>query len=193
MILGFIGDIGGGKTLSMIKYAYEKYKKGCTIYTNLFLTFPKIKGCGKVIPLDMKFFKNYADSKFKLFNAVVLIDEVHIYFDSRNSGLTRNKIFSKFVTQSRKRGVDLVFTTQDKSPALFFQSGQCDLRLRKLVDYIIFCECIKTNTINKDKYIINTYCDRYGHPIKKSVFLGNGYYNLYDTYEIISFNDDEDD
>lgn len=34
-------------------------------------------------------------------------------------------------------------------------------------------------------YIINRYCDSYGAQLKKSVFLGNDFFNYYDTNEII--------
>jgi hypothetical protein len=166
----------------MVKYAYEKYLKGYKIFTNFGLDFPE--GKGEIEKLSLKFFENYNKSGMELLNAVILIDEAHVFFDSRNAMLKRNKIFSKFVTQSRKRSVDLLYTSQDKSPQLFFKSGQVELRLRKLTDYIIFCQCF---THNKEKFIINTVCDRYGIAIKKKIFKADDYYRLYDTNEIIDF------
>jgi len=186
MILSIIGDIGSGKTLSGVKYCYDQYKKGFTIFTNIRLVFPKIKGCGKVVKLDGQFFKDYTASKFNLINAVVFIDEAHVFFDSRNAMMKRNKIFSKFVTQSRKRSVDVLLTTQDKTPQLFLSSGQVELRARKLTDYIIFCQTYKKG---KNTYIIQTVCDRYGLAVKKKIFPANPYFSLYDTMEIIDFDD----
>lgn len=183
MIIAFIGDIGSGKTLSMVKYMIDKFNKGNNIFSNFGIDFPKRKDA-KVTLLNMSFFKDYAASKFNLLNSVIAIDECHVFFDSRNSMLKRNKIFSKFITQSRKRSVDLVYTTQDKSPELFIRSGQVELRLRKLTDYIIFCQTYKKG---KNVFIINSYCDKYGIMQQKKVFLGNPYFNKYDTNEIIDF------
>lgn len=185
MIIAFIGDIGSGKTLSMVKFMLEKYNKGNNIYPNFGLKFPKNKSA-KVTYLDMEFFRNYSKSGLNLLNSVIAIDECHVFFDSRNSMLKRNKIFSKFVTQSRKRSVDLVYTTQDKSPELFLRSGQVDLRLRKLTDYIIFCKPVKQG---RNVFIINSFCDKYGLMVRQNVFFANDYFKYYDTNEIIDFDE----
>ena len=179
MILAFIGGIGSGKTLSMVRFMHEKYKCGRHIFTNFGIKF---KGPENVTMLDMAFFSNYQKSGFNVIDSVVAIDEAHVFIDSRNAMSRKNKLFSKFVTQSRKRSVDLIYTTQDKNPDMFLHSGQVELRLRKLTDYIIFCQCLHKGS---QVYIINSYCDSYGIKLKKSVFLGNDYFDCYDTNEII--------
>lgn len=168
----------------MIKYAYEKALCGNKIFTNLGLKFPK--NCD-VEKLDSTFFKNYAESKFNLLDSVILVDEAHVFYDSRNAMLKRNKIFAKFITQSRKRSVNLCYTTQDKSPLLFLSSGQVDLRLRKLTDYIIYCEKIKHKG---HIFIKQSFCDQYGIKLSEEVFDAKPYFNLYDTNEIIDFEND---
>lgn len=183
MIIAFIGGIGSGKTLSMTRYALEEYKRGKTIFTNYRLEFPKDRLYGKVVKLDMKFFEDYTQSKFELINSVILIDEAHVFFDSRNAMLKKNKIFSKFVTQSRKRSVDLLYTTQDISPEIFKLSGQVELRLRKLTDYIIFCEKYKEKNIVfiKQHVYDSALYERYA-----DIFYGQSFYQYYDTNEIVS-------
>jgi hypothetical protein len=170
----------------MIKYAYERFLKGDTIFTNLGLKFSaKNKN---IHELDKKFFENYAESKFDIRNALILIDEAHVFVDSRNAMTKKNKLFSKFITQSRKRSVDLLYTTQDKNPEFFLASGQVELRLRKMTDYIVFCESIK---VDDEMYIIQKWCDSYGCLIKEPIsYLASPFYPLYDTDEIIDFDND---
>lgn len=158
---------------------YQKHNKGFHIFTNFGIKFGKKQD---VQYLDKEFFNNYSQSGLELLNSVVAIDECHVFFDSRNSQLKRNKIFSKFITQSRKRSVDLIYTTQDKSPEYFLLSGQVELRLRKLTDYIIFCECEKTPY---GLVVINHICDKNGVLLSNDIFMGNKYFSLYDTNEII--------
>lgn len=189
MILCWIGDIGSGKTISAIKYAYEEYLKGRTIYCNLHLFFPKSPNGGKVVPLDTKFFIDYATSRFNIMNSIVLIDEAHIYFDSRNALMRKNKIFGKFITQSRKRSVDLVYTTQDENPETFRTTGQVDLRLRKLTDRVILCRIEK---IKDKEFVIQDFYNNSGRLLTRQVVYANPYFNLYDTNEIIVFEDEEE-
>jgi len=184
MIIAYIGDIGSGKTLSVVKQLYTRYIKGYDIYTNFGLDFPEDKKHGTVTSLDKQFFSDYTKSEFNIIRSQIAIDEAHVFFDSRNAMMKKNKIFSKFITQSRKRSVDLYYTTQDKSPYHFIQSGQVELRLRKLTDYIIFCESHK---IKGKTFIINNIYDRYGCLMNKNIYQGDKYFKLYDTNQIIDF------
>lgn len=194
MIKCFIGDIGSGKTLSLIRDIYKNhYLKGNTIYTNVGIKFPNQKN---VKLMDKDFLKQFSEKSVELQNACVIIDEAHIFMDSRRSMSSRNIAFTKFVTQSRKKSVDLYITTQDKSPEHFMKSGQVELRIRKLTDQIIFCETFckidnrwyKNNTdyVKDNKlYVYNYIFDSYLDPVKKSIFIGNEYYDFYDTNQII--------
>ena len=120
MIIGIIGNSGSGKTLFMVKEAFEQYKRGKQIYSNFKLKFPKINGCfqPKLVPED--FFQNF--SQYNLKNVCMFLDEIYVYIDSRNSMGKINKIMSYFFNQTRKTGVDLYYSTQ------FF--SQVDKRLR---------------------------------------------------------------
>lgn len=188
-IIAYIGGIGSGKTLSMVKYAYEKYLSGRDIYSNLRLNFPDKKGSGKIEYLNGKFFKDYTTSKFNVRNAVILIDEAHVFLSCRNSMSNTNKIFSRFITQARKRSVDMVYTTQDKSALLFIDSGQVDKNLRRLTDFIVFCNNLNKTFSGGKEYFVQTMHDNYGIKLSMKKFLGNPYFKLFDTNEIISFDD----
>lgn len=94
----------------------------------------------------------------------------------------RNRLWSYFINQTRKRDVDLYFTTQ------FFR--QVELRLRENTEYFIFPQVIKQH----NAIIINNKIYSYENTLKLigvERFVGNDYFNVYDTDEIISFDEDE--
>ncbi len=183
MIVGIIGKRGTGKTITMAKTVMDMLKKGKTVYTNFHINkkaIPK-KYHSKIKLLDSDFFKNYKD--FKLYNCALFIDEIYVYIDSRSSMSKRNILWSYFINQTRKRDVDLYFTTQ------FFR--QVELRLRENTEIFIFPQIIKQKN---DIFIVNKIFS-YGDTLKKigrEVFKGNDYFDVYDTDEIISFDDDKD-
>jgi thymidine kinase len=105
MIVGFIGDMGSGKTLSMVRLAYSLHLKGYTIYSNFKLFFP-------FEYFTLQDILSYAENSQNFTNTVFLIDEAHIFMDSRRSASARNLALSYFILQTRKQNVWLFFTTQ---------------------------------------------------------------------------------
>lgn len=188
MIVGIIGTRGSGKTITMAKTVKEALKKGKIVYTNFKINKKAIekKYHKKIKLLDNKFFKNYKD--FKLYNCALFIDEIYVYIDSRTSGTKRNRLWSYFINQTRKRDVDLYFTTQ------FFR--QVEVRLRDNTEFFVFPSVIgKQSTVKTDDdIIIVNKIYSYKERIKKigiETFKANDYFDVYDTDEIVSF-DDED-
>lgn len=197
MITAYIGDRGSGKTLAMtIRLYNDFYLKNKKIFSNYGLLFGKKQLCAK---LDKAFYDDFKSSKFELNNCAVAVDEAHVFVDGRRAMSAKNIMFSKFVTQSRKRDVDLFYTTQDVSIERFLVSGQVELRLRKLTDEIIFCKTItlfndgKQPAVNYE-HIINTktmrmyalqFHYRAGQLVKKAYVFGNPFFKTYDTNEII--------
>ncbi len=184
MIVGIIGKRGSGKTITMAKTVKDMLKKGKTVYTNFHINLKAIdkKYHSKIHLLDSNFFKNYKD--FKLYNCALFLDEIYIYIDSRSSMSKRNRLWSYFINQTRKRDVDLYFTTQ------FFR--QVEVRLRDSTEIFIFPEVIKAKN---NQIIVNNKIYSYGDNFKKigtERFIGNDYYDVYDTDEIISFDDDDE-
>lgn len=179
MIVAFIGGIGSGKTLSMTKRLYEDHQEGNSIISNYLLKFGKK---ADIKYLDKEFFDDYSKSELNLNRCSVAIDEAHVFVDSRRAMSTRNKLFTKFITQSRKRSVNLYYTTQESTIETFRFSGQVDLRLRKLTDYMIFCQYID---MGDNKYIVQYWYDNSLYLIGKNIVIANKYFKLYDTNEII--------
>lgn len=115
--------------MTMTRCLYEDMNEGRKIFANYNLHFPSEK-------LSSDFFTTFNKSKNKeqLYNCSVGIDEMQIMLDCRDSGKSRNKILSYFFLQTRKRKVNLYYTTQ--------QFENVDVRLRKNTDVLIKCEKI---------------------------------------------------
>jgi hypothetical protein len=179
MIIGFLGDMRSGKTLSAVKELYKLYRHGYNIYSNIHLNFPH-----KIITLEMlenivEEGKGFGDD-----DAVVFIDEWHVNFgDSRTSMTKKNRIISYFLLQSGKigkssdYGMILCYTTQ--------YAENIDRRLRKCTAITCFCEKFD---IGKRKIFHSEY-----HTIKNGEeiineewYFGEKYFSLYDTREIVS-------
>lgn len=129
----YIGAKRNGKTISVINEGENFYKEGYTIYSNISLSYPHI---------DLKR-KDILEWEKKDLNlpakCIFIIDEIHSWFDSRNSMNSNNKVFSYFMSQlghftsDKQRGLTILGTTQKFS--------FMDIRGRQLTDKII--ECIK--------------------------------------------------
>jgi len=172
MIIGYVGTRGRGKTLSCVREAYEHQLKGYTVYANL--------------ELDRKMFPNYVqltgqmlvdfvkgEEQFK--KAFFILDEVHVYLDSRSGMSKRNVIISYFILQTRKRDVRLGYTTQ------FID--QVDKRLRQPTEVFVTCQ-----NYNNGKNIIqrNIVYEKETGRNFLDTFAANEYFNYYDTNCIIN-------
>jgi hypothetical protein len=176
MLYIITGQVRSGKTLTAINETKKFYEAGYTIYSNIPLSF-------KYIPLTRKMILEWEKNDLDLPpKSMFLIDEIHAWFDSRNSGNSNNKIFSYFITQlgkfteNKSKGLTILGTTQ------FF--GQIDIRGRRVTDTIIECkkleekegEYVRVLRIYKknNNLVIRTY--------KKEVVLFNQRdFELYDT------------
>lgn len=119
MITLYTGARGRGKTLTMVKDGYQFYKNGYKILRNFSCEFGDYISNEEIVELDK-------ESNIK--NAVLMIDEIQIFFDSRRSGRKQNLNFSNFVQQIRKRNIHLLCTTQ--------YANTVDLRLKQHLDFI---------------------------------------------------------
>jgi len=180
MIAIYVGDMGSGKTLSAIKEAYNYYLKGFKVLSNMHLNFPHEKITSNDI---IKFHKN----KASLYNCVVLIDEIHIFMDSRRAVGKKNVMGTYFITQTRKLKVKLLGTTQHRH--------QVDKRLRDNTQIFVDCESkelpLEFKKNEKLLIVINHVNTRKKYA--KISFIGNKYYHLYDTEETIFDNDEEEE
>ena len=169
MIIAITGSMGSGKTLLATIIAHKYFSQGSNIYANYGLSF-------KFTPLNMT---QISDAHFDFNNALLVIDEIHLFIDSRNSMSKKNKIISYFITQSRKRNLVLIYTTQ--------QSHQIDKRLRSNTDYFIKCDNLSTGK-KEDVFIRWTINDMEQHA-RTYIFKADPYFKLYDTHQMIDFSE----
>ena len=159
MFIGFTGSLGSGKTLSMTFWGrYFGYKTDTPVYTNY-----KTDWATQI--------KSW-DEFTRITHGIVLLDELHITFDSRLWSNTAKR--THFLLQTRKKGLLVMFTTQHIS--------QVDKRIRNICDYLIMCE-------KKGEMIRNSVFKFLSDELGRQLVLKDikKIYSWYDTYEIVSF------
>ena len=172
MIIGYVGNIGSGKTLSAVIELYKLYLDGMKIYSNIHLNFP-------YYPLTLDILLSYVETKKNLDGSVIFIDEVHMWVDSRNSANKRNRILSYVWLQSRKRHCNYFFTTQ--------YEDQIDKRLRRVTEILVECNKLRYSEVESEYVFLNTINIKKNRNIiqKKRFFYGDEWFNLYDTNEVV--------
>ena len=172
MLIGIEGELGGGKTILLVKYLKEEQQNGRKIYTNL--TLNNIE----YTPINIL---DFLENNPELNNAVIGLDELTVYVDCRLSMSKANRFFSYLVLQSRKRNVDIYYTTQNM-----------DMIDKRIVEHTliqIICEKLEVENMNTDNVRKYTYFDfRHIHKPKiKRYYLDiSYYYPFYDTNQIIT-------
>ena len=172
MIIGYVGTRGRGKTLSCVREAYEHQLKGYTVYANLKLNrrmFPNY------VELTGKMITDYVSSEQQFNKAFFILDEVHVYLDSRSGMSKRNVIISYFILQTRKRDVRLGYTTQ------FID--QVDKRLRQPTEVMVYCQNYNSGKDIKQKNIV---FEKETGKRFLDTFSANEYFDYYDTNYIIN-------
>lgn len=119
-ILGIVGGIGTGKTLFASALA-ERLKDNYYIMANYLLDCRE-KDITPDNIVDLLTEANEETDRKK----IMVIDEFHIFSDSRLSSSYHNILMSYFITQTRKQDIQLIYTTQ--------QFGQVDIRVRDNTD-----------------------------------------------------------
>lgn len=171
MIAGYIGNLGSGKTLSMVRELVKLSKRGYTIYSNFELSFQHE-------PLDFDELFIMAQEQTPMDNVVIAIDEIHILLDSRSGMANTNKVVTFWLNQTRKMNVKLFYTTQ--------HLHQIDKRLRSATNFFVFCDGFHI-TKNGTEYFIcyNEITD--GDYYQKDMYIGNDFFKYYDTRQVIKF------
>lgn len=179
MIELILGNQGSGKTLFLVERAYHHYKMGKTIYSNVHLNFPyKQLDYNKIINCELK-------------DGVIILDEGHLLLSNRRSMSSHSiKITDSFIGQCRKQNLILMISTQ--------RPRKIDVKIREEADRIYTCErwvCIngafskiehnqnfsKKTTVMIKVHILSTYDNKEG----EYYFVGNKYFDMYDTFQII--------
>jgi hypothetical protein len=160
VLICFEGELGAGKTASLTYFALRNYQKHRKIYANYHLNFPytAVTSIEQIEDMREGFFAG---------------DELWLWLDSRSSGSQKNKAISAILLKSRKRGIQIGYTTQN--------FHQMDRRIRHITDFIA------TPTLNKHE----TKCSIlvWSHPAMRLVkvykFKTHEIFPLFDTNEEI--------
>lgn len=172
MIVIYKGSRGKGKTLTMVRDAYKYYTLGYKILANFSLKFGSYITGDEVLALN---------KSSELYNCVLVLDELQLFFDSRNFSRLQNKEFSNFIQQIRKRNIIILFTTQ--------YSNTIDLRIRQHIDVVAYPYFDKVSNICKVYYFDLTKLedDMSDIDIKpiKVYYNAKNVFSLYNTYEML--------
>lgn len=122
-MIGFHGQWGSGKTLSMVEYAYKRFlkKPELVIFTNTPINFPPHPKTGNSVCkyeyseiMDLQAFFVYAINNpeyVKNRETLVLIDEASVVLSSRTFASIPSFVIS-FLAQARHINTDFIFTAQ---------------------------------------------------------------------------------
>ena len=175
-----IGNQGSGKTLFLVKKALEYARQGITIYSNI-----NFKG------IRFKRLKYKDIIECKLSKGVVFLDEIHLLINSRNS-ISKNsrEICTKFLSQVRKQGLEIWASSQ--------KPRKVDINFREETDILYSCQKFalinnvwshvthNQNLSKKVPIMIDIeVTEMYSGKMIKYNFIGNEYFKMYDTSQII--------
>jgi hypothetical protein len=176
MLIGIEGGLGDGKTILMVRYLVKDSLKGYSLYPNL-----KLFNGVKYTPLDVVEMLKYEKENVSLMNATIGVDEITVFLDCRLSMTKLNRIFSYFILQSRKRSVDIYYTSQDLT--------MCDKRLLKHTHIQILAESLydEHNTVipHFKKYTLFDFRNVRKPHIERFILDIRPYYEYYNTDEVI--------
>jgi hypothetical protein len=174
--------MGSGKTLTMVWLAQVIQQSGKRLKTNFDVSFPHTKiskqdiiNYGKGIREDIR-------------DTLICLDEVQTLLDCRTSN--KNRVVTYFILMTRKSGIDLIYTSQQ-----FFN---VEKRLRENTDIILECHPVylpkRENGKKILKYIDVSVIDYHGRETfrlirKFKITPCEALYKLYDTYQIINYDD----
>ena len=164
------GARGTGKSLTMTRDSLKYYKLGWKILTNLDGTpFQKIDS-SFIFSLDIT-----SDLK----NCVLVIDEIELFFDSREWNKKESRFFSRFLQQIRKRNVIILCTAQF--------TNLIDVRLRQQIDTLVICTFDKLLCLASCTYIDLTSLESNPlHPLSYiSTYSPRPIFKYYDSYALI--------
>lgn len=172
MIVGILGNLGRGKTISM------------TFLIGYFLDKSRIDNV--VTNYETDFTTHYVDNEKELdemsrkndFNAIYGLDEIWAWINSRQA--MENFDMIEFVLNSRKRGAFIIYTTQ--------KTTQVDPILVENTDYLIVPVHQEPFESDYDHDVVTIYFlknDNY-EVVNKITFNAEAYYGTYDTSEEVA-------
>mgnify|MGYP001123425822 FL=1 len=172
-----IGRQGSGKTAFITKLLIDNYIPGKKVYSNYSLFGVDYER----ITFDNKRNKNSTDilevisnNPDYFNNSIMLLDEIHIYFDSRDFMRHNNRIIQNFFSQLRKRNILLLATTQ--------YILHLDIRIRRQALAVFQMTNLRDGIFRVDVHEIDGYFTRF---LRSELVNLSDYFKYYDTNELI--------
>lgn len=180
MLLSFIGSLGSGKTLHMVRWAYHysKVSGGSPIYSNFEIYDKHFAGHRKLNPdFRLKRIRELDDflDMAERGGGILLLDEAYKHLDARTSMDKKNIYLSQFFMYLRKLGVTTFFSVQTQK--------MLDTRIREIINVV--CVCNR----NKDNFQTTVIDYQNMIPLKQENARYKDvepYFALYDTNEFVS-------
>jgi hypothetical protein len=189
MIVCFLGGIGSGKSLSLVK---EIENRKQFMFTNFELKNYKNYHRIKFNDIFKEMGEKRYDINWQFWNEQALkhngysiaLDEVHNLINSRTSQSAMNILMGKWVSQIRK----ILADSEDNHLYLLSQTlRKIDVTFRDLAH--LFCVCSRVKDGSKIWIKQKWYegLDNYVNGVRKAttVFLGNPYFRYYDTKKLV--------
>lgn len=172
MIILYKGARGMSKTLTMVKDGLKYKKNGWRVLTNL--------EDSPFETITSEFVLSLSSSS-TLYNTALLIDEIELFFDSRDWNRRQSRDFGRFLQQIRKRNVPILCTAQF--------TDLIEKRLRQQIDMAVQCSYNKRTCISSCVYIDLTFTESTGVPSTFQVtYYAPPIFSLYNTNQIINVN-----
>jgi len=172
-----IGRQGSGKTAFITKLLVDNYTSDRKVYSNYSLfgiDYEKITFDNKRNKNAIDILKVISENPDYFNNSIMLLDEIHIYFDSRDFMKQNNRIIQNFFSQLRKRNILLLATTQ--------YILHLDIRIRRQALAVFQMTNLKDVIFRVEVHEIDGY---YTNFIRTELVNLNDYFKYYDTNELI--------
>ena len=172
-----IGRQGSGKTAFITKLLVDNYSSERKVYSNFSIfgiDYEKITFDNKRNKNAIDILKVISNNPDYFNNSIMLLDEIHIYFDSRDFMKQNNRIIQNFFSQLRKRNILLLATTQ--------YILHLDVRIRRQALAVFQMTNLKDGIFRVDVHEIDGY---YTSFIRTELVNLNDYFKYYDTNELI--------
>jgi len=172
-----IGRQGSGKTAFITKLLVDNYSSDKKVYSNYSLfdiDYEKITFDNKRNKNAIDILNVIKDNPNYFNNSIMLLDEIHLYFDSRDFMKHNNRIIQNFFSQLRKRNILLLATTQ--------YILHLDIRIRRQALAVFQMTNLKDGIFQVDVHEIDGYFTRF---LRSELVNLNDYFKYYDTNELI--------
>lgn len=172
-----IGRQGSGKTAFITKLLVDNLSSNKKVYSNYTLfniDYEKITFDNKRNKNAIDILNVIKDNPNYFNNSIMLLDEIHLYFDSRDFMKTNNRIIQNFFSQLRKRNILLLATTQ--------YILHLDVRIRRQALAVFQMTNLRDGIFRVDVHEIDGYFTRF---LRSELVNLNDYFKYYDTNELI--------